>query len=76
MCYSWQMCLRMQRSLCETHDLDPAWYHTAPALCWDAALKTTGVKLELLSDMLFMIQKGIRDGTCMVVKRFAHVSSK
>jgi len=46
------------RDLCMTHyDLDPAWYYTAPGLSWDAALKTTGVKLELLSDinMLFMI---------------------
>ena len=41
-------------------------------------MKTTGVKLELLSDinMLFMIQKGIRGGTCTASKRFAHANNK
>jgi hypothetical protein len=39
------------RDLCiRNYDLDPAWYYTAPGLAWDAALKMTGVKLELLSD--------------------------
>jgi len=39
------------RDLCMTHyELDPAWCYTAPGLSWDAALKTTSVKLELLSD--------------------------
>ena len=67
------------RDLCMKHyGLDPAWYYTAPGLSWDAALKTTGVKLELLSDinMLFMVQKGIRGGTCMAVKRFAQANNK
>jgi len=44
----------------------------------DAALKTTGIKLELLSDIntLFMIQKGIPGGTCVAVKRFAQANNK
>jgi len=49
------------RDLCMGHyDLDPAWYYTAPGLSCDAALKTTGIKLELLSDinMLFYDTKG------------------
>ena len=51
------------RNICFKHyNLDPAHYFTAPGLAWDAALKVTEVKLELLSDpdMLLMIEKGIR----------------
>ena len=39
------------RDVCsDNYGLDPAWYYTAPGLAWDAALKITDVKLELLSD--------------------------
>ena len=51
--------------------LDPAWYYTAPGLAWDAALKITKVNLELLtdSDMLLMVEKGIRGGISVITKR-------
>ena len=44
----------------ENYELDPAHYYTAPGLAWDAALKVTGVNLELLSDidMLLIVEKG------------------
>ena len=32
------------------YQLDPAHYLSAPGLAWDACLKETGQKLELLSD--------------------------
>ena len=39
------------RDVCiKNYELDPAWYLTAPGLAWDAMLKTTGVKLELLTE--------------------------
>jgi len=49
----------------DNYKLDPAWYFTSPGLAWDAALKLTGVELELLSDydMALMIKHGIRGGT-------------
>ena len=53
------------RDVCvKNYDLDPAWYLTAPGLAWDVMLKTTGVKLELLTDtdMLLMFKDGIRGG--------------
>ena len=46
----------------ETYGLDPAFYFSAPHLSWDAMLKKTGIKLELISDpeMFQMIDSGIR----------------
>ena len=39
------------RNVClDNYQLDPAWYYTSPGLAWDACLKMTGVKLELLHD--------------------------
>ena len=63
---------------CKHYDLDPAWYYTAPGLAWDAALKITGVKLELLSDvdMLNMIEKGIRGGISMISNRYGKANNK
>ena len=48
----------------EIYDPDPAHFVSAPGLAWQACLKKTGVKLELLTDyyMLLMIEKRIRDG--------------
>ena len=41
-------------------------------------LKKTGVKLELLTDigMLLMIEKGIRNGICHAIHRYAKVNDK
>ncbi|XP_065672059.1 uncharacterized protein LOC136089892 [Hydra vulgaris] len=57
------------RDLCiRNYDLGPAWYYTVPGLAWDAALKMTEIKLQLLSDydILLMIKKGIRGGIRMI----------
>ena len=59
-------CLQMYL---KTYELDPAHFLTAPRLAWQACLKKTGVKLELLTDIdiLLMVEKGIRGGTCQAV---------
>ena len=67
------------RKLCEKHyELDPAHYFTTPGLAWDAMLKMTNVKLELLDDVdqLLMVEKGIRGGNSNVFKRFATANNK
>ena len=67
------------RDVCmQNYELDPAWYFTSPGLAWDAALKTTKVKLELLSDsdMLLMFEKGIRGGVATISNRYAAANNK
>ena len=67
------------RNICiENYGLDPAHYYTAPGLAWDAALKVTGVNLELLSDidMLLMVEKGIRGGISMISNRYGKANNK
>ena len=67
------------RNLClENYELDPAHYYTAPGLALDAALKITKVKLELLpdTDMLLMVEKGIRGGVSMISNRYGKANNK
>ncbi|XP_022781608.1 uncharacterized protein LOC111322716 [Stylophora pistillata] len=67
------------RDVCrKNYGLDPAWYYTAPGLAWDACLKKTGVRLELLSDsdMLLMIEKGTRGGISMISNRYGQANNK
>ena len=67
------------RNICiKNYKLDPAHYYTAPGLAWDACLKMTGVKLELLSDidMLLMVEKGIRGGVSMISDRYGKANNK
>ena len=67
------------RSTCLKHyKLDPAHYYTSPGLAWDACLKTTGRKLQLLHDydMLMMFERGIRGGITHISKRYAEANNK
>ena len=67
------------RNVCmENYSLDPAWYFTSPGLSWDALLKHSGVRLELLTDpdMLLMFEKGIRGGVSMIPNRFGKANNK
>ena len=61
-----------------SYKLDPADYISAPGLSWDAMLKRTGVKLDLLSDvnMYQFIEKGMRGGTSYIGHRYARANNK
>ena len=55
------------RETCQRiYKLDPTHFLSAPGLAWQACLKITKVKLELLTDanMLLMVEEGIRGGIC------------
>ena len=58
--------------------LDPAHFVSAPQMSWDAMLKITGVKLDLIYDpeMYKVIESGMRGGICMISKRFAQANNK
>ena len=60
------------------YKLDPAHFLSTPGLAWQACLKKTEVKLELLTDndMLLMVEKGIRWGMCNAIYRHAKANNK
>ena len=62
----------------EIYELDPAQFLSATGLAWQACLKRTGIKLELLTDieMLLMIEKGIRGGICHVIHKYVKANNK
>ena len=67
------------RDLCvKNYKLDPAWYYTSPGLSWDALLKKTEIKLDLLSDvnMILFIEGGIRCGVSMISNRYGKANNK
>ena len=67
------------RTVCKKiYKLNPCWYYTAPGLAWDACLKLTNVRLELLTDpdMLLMFEKGVRGGISMISTRHGQANNK
>ena len=62
----------------EIYEFDPAHFLSAPGLAWQACLKKTEIKLELLTDndMLLMFEEGIRGGMCHVSHHYAKANNK
>ena len=58
--------------------LDLVKFLSAPGLAWQAVLKQTKVKLDLLTDidMLLMVEKAIRWGICHSIRRYLKASNK
>ena len=58
--------------------LDPCHYFTSPGLSWDAMLKMTDIKLELMVDidMFQFIEKGMRGGTSYIANRYGEANNK
>ena len=67
------------RDMCiKEYELDPSHFVSLPGLAWQACLKKTNIELELLTDydMLLMVEKGIRDGICHSIHRYAKANNK
>ena len=70
--------LKNFRKMClKIYHLDSVKFLSAPGLAWQAALKKTKVKLDLLADidMLLMVEKGIRGGICHPIHRYAKANN-
>ena len=66
------------RNAClDNYGLDPMHFVSLPGLAWQACLKKTNVKLELITDydMFLMIEDGIRGGICHAIKRYANANN-
>ena len=68
------------RNMClKIYKLDPAKFLSTPELAWQATLKKTKVKLDLLTDidLLLMVEKGIKGETlCHSIYRYAKSNNK
>ena len=67
------------RNMClKVYELDPGHFLSLPGLAWQACLKKTNVKLELLTDydMLLMVEEGIRGGICHSIHRYTKANNK
>ena len=53
-------------------------FYSAPGLAWQAALKNTKAKLDLLTniDMLLMAEKGMKRGMCHSIYWYAKANNK
>ena len=67
------------RNMClEIYKLDSSKKFSVAVLTWQAALKKTKVKLDLLTDIhvLLMIEKVIRGGICHSIYRYTKANNK
>ena len=67
-----------RKTCIQYYKLDPCHYFTSPGLSWDAMLKMTDIKLELMVDidMFQFIEKGMRGGTSYIANRYGEANNK
>ena len=60
------------------YKLDSCHYFTSPGLSWDAMLKMTNIKLELMTDldMFQFIEKGMHGGVSYIANRYGKANNK
>ena len=67
-----------RKTCLQYYSLDPCHYFTSPGLSWDAMLKMTNIKLELMIDvdMYQFIEKGMRGGVSYIANRYGKANNK
>ena len=66
-----------RKTCSQFYKLDPCHYFTSPGLSWDAMLKMTKIKLELMVDidMFQFIEKGMRGGILYIANRYGKANN-
>ena len=67
-----------RKTCTQYYKLDPCHYFTSPGLSWDAMLKMTNIKLELMTDidMFQFIEKGMCGGVSYIANRYGNANNK
>ena len=67
-----------RKTCMQYYKLDPCHYFTSPGLSWDAMLKMTNIKLELMTDidMFQFIGKGMHGGVSYIANRYGNANNK
>ena len=69
---------KFRRTCMDSYGLNSAHYYSAPGIAWNAALKITGVRLDLFDneEMYTFIERSIRGGISQISKGFAKTNTK
>ena len=67
-----------RKTCLQYYNLDPCHYFTSPGLSWDAMLKMTDIKLELMTDinMYQFADKGMCGGISYIANRYGKANNK
>ena len=67
-----------RKTCLQYYKLDPCHYFTSPGLSWDAMLKMTNIKLELMTnvDMFQFSENGMRGGVSYIANRYGRANNK
>ena len=65
-----------RKTCMQYYKLDPCHYFTSPGLSWDAMLKMTDIKLELIIDVFQFPEKGMCGGVSYTANRYGKANNK
>ena len=67
-----------RKTCMQYYKLDPCNYFKSPGLSWDAMLKMTNIKLELMTDIdrFQVMEKGMHGGVSYIANRYGNANNK
>ena len=67
-----------RKTFMQYYKLDPCHYFANPGLSWDAMLKMTNIKLELMTNinMFQFIEKGMHGGVSYIANQYGNANNK